>query len=165
MKKLILVRHAKTEPIHSQISDFERNLLNKGVNDAHFVSLKMLEKKIIPDLIISSPARRAVETAEIFSQNLDFPSKDIVFNELIYNQYTTNDFINLLYKFPDKYETIMVFGHNPTLEILGYRFTNEFNTHIPTTGVLGIDFDVNSWKEIEAGKGKLRYFYHPKNID
>jgi phosphohistidine phosphatase len=164
MKTLILVRHAKTEPIHSQITDFERNLLNRGVKDAHNVSLKMLDKKIIPDLIISSPARRAVETAEIFAGNFDYPKQNILINELIYDHYTTIDFIKLIGGQNNKYNKIMVFGHNPSFEILAYRFTNEFNKHLPTTGIIGMNFEVKSWKEIEAGKGKFHFFYHPKNI-
>ena len=164
MKTLILVRHAKTEPLHTQIKDFERNLMNKGVKDAHLVSLKLLEKEIIPDLIITSPARRAVETAEIFAQNFDYPKKNIVVNQLIYDHYTTNDFIKILGTVHNKHDKIMVFGHNPSFEILAYRFTNEFNKHLPTTGLIGIHFDVKSWKEIEAGKGKFLFFYYPKNI-
>jgi phosphohistidine phosphatase len=164
MKTLILVRHAKTEPLHSQIKDFDRNLLNRGVNEAHFVSLKLLDKKVIPDLILSSPARRAVETAEIFAGNFDYPKKNIQINELIYDHYTTNDFIKMMSSINNKHEKVMVFGHNPSFEILAYRFTNEFNKHLPTTGIVGINFDVKNWKEIEAGKGKFHFFYHPKNI-
>jgi len=164
MKTLILVRHAKTEPIHSKITDRERNLLNRGVNDAHMVSLKLLDKKIIPDLIISSPANRAIETAEIFADNFDYSKNKILIKELIYDHYTTNDFIKMLSKIPDKHQKVMVFGHNPSFEILAYRFTNEFNKHLPTAGLIGINFDVKSWSEIEAGKGKFLFFYFPKNV-
>jgi len=164
MKTLILIRHGKTEPIHTQITDSERNLMKRGVKDAHFVSLKLLDKKIIPDLIISSPARRAFETAEIFAENFDYPKKNIVINEHIYGHYTTSDFIKMLGGIHNKHEKIMVFGHNPSFEILAYRFTNEFNKHLPTTGLVGINFDVKNWKDIEAGKGKFQFFYYPKNI-
>jgi phosphohistidine phosphatase len=164
MKTLILVRHAKTEQVHSQMKDFDRNLLNRGINDAHHVSLKLLDKKIIPDLIISSPARRAIETAEIFADNFDYQKKDILIKEIIYDHYTTDDFIKMLGGLSNKYDKVMIFGHNPNFEILAYRFTNEFNKHLPTTGLIGINFDAKSWKEIEAGKGKLQYFYSPKNI-
>jgi phosphohistidine phosphatase len=164
MKTLILVRHAKTEQIHSQITDFERNLLNKGVKDAHFVSLKLLDKNIIPDLIISSPAKRALKTAEIFADNFDYPKKNIVVNDMIYNHYTTSEFVNLLSEVNDKFQTLMIFGHNPNFEILAYRFTNEFNKHLPTAGLIGIHFNVDSWKKVEAGEGKILYFFHPKNI-
>jgi phosphohistidine phosphatase len=164
MKTLFLVRHAKTETVHSKISDRERNLLNRGVNDAHHVSLKLLDKKIVPDLIISSPANRAIETAGIFAENFDYPKNNIIVKELIYDHYTTNDFIKMLAEVPNKHEKVMVFGHNPGFEILAYRFTDEFNKHLPTTGVIGIKFEVKSWKEVEAGKGKFDFFYYPKNL-
>jgi phosphohistidine phosphatase len=164
MKTLILVRHAKTETGHSKITDRERNLLNRGVNDAHHVSLKLLDKKIVPDLIISSPANRAIETAGIFAENFDYPKNNIQVKELIYDHYTTNDFINMLCDVPNKHERVMVVGHNPGFEILAYRFTNEFNKHLPTTGIIGIKFEVKSWKEVEAGKGKFDFFYYPKNV-
>jgi phosphohistidine phosphatase len=115
-------------------------------------------------LIISSPAQRALETATIFAGNFDYPKHNIVVKDLIYNHYTTSEFIKMLEEVPNKHDKIMVFGHNPTFEILAYRFTDEFNHHLPTTGIVGMNFEVKSWKEIEAGKGKFQYFYHPKNI-
>ncbi len=162
MKTLILARHAKTEMIYHGISDFQRSLKkNRGINDSRLIANRLVKKNIIPDLMISSPANRAIETAQLFAPIFNYPEDNIITMEFLYNYHTTNDFTNMIQKIDNKYKTVMVIGHNPSMADLGYRFANEFDHHLPTSGTIGIEFNVNTWKDIEPGKGRLGFYEYP----
>lgn len=162
MKLLILVRHAKTERLYHGITDFQRSLTkNRGKKDSVLISNVLLKNDIIPDMIISSPANRAIETAQIFARELNYPVERISVKDLLYDYFTTNDILNMLYSVNNNLDKVLIVGHNPSIADLGDRFTNGFHSHLPTTGALGIEFDVNNWSEIEVGKGMLRFFEYP----
>ncbi|PCH71185.1 MAG: phosphohistidine phosphatase [Bacteroidales bacterium] len=162
MKRLILVRHAKTEVIRYDISDYQRNLVERGINDSKLIANKLFLKSIIPDLIISSPANRAIETSLLFANVLQYPIDMIEQIDDLYDGFTTQEFLTLLDQFGKGKETVLVVGHNPSIEYLAFNLTEEFYHNVPTCTVIGIDFQIDNWSDIEVRTGKLAFYEYPK---
>jgi phosphohistidine phosphatase len=113
MKRVVIVRHAKAVP-YGYDDDFNRDLTDRGKNDAGLVSKELLKKGInCPDILISSPAKRALKTARIFADNLGYERSQIKEIEDIYDGLTTSEFLELIQSLPDDTETVFFFGHNP----------------------------------------------------
>ncbi len=162
MKKIIFTRHAKAVDPSDEVTDSERSLKAKGIADAHKAAKKLHVFNIEPDFIISSPAFRAIETAIIFADELNFSKKKIRLSESLYFDYTTNDFVEMIQKQDDKYETILICAHNPKISDIISNFTNEFHDQLPTSGVAVIDFGVKKWKKINVREGKLSLYIFPE---
>lgn len=162
MKRLILVRHAKTEVIRYDISDYQRNLVERGINDSKLIANKLFLKSIIPDLIISSPANRAIETSLLFANVLQYPVDMIEQIDDLYDGFTTQEFLTLLNQLGKGKETVLVVGHNPSIEYLAFNLTEEFYHNVPTCTVIGIDFQIDDWSDIEVRTGKLAFYEYPK---
>lgn len=165
MKKLILVRHAKTEQIYdNNKSDFERRLLPRGPKDSAIISKHLEEKGHTPDLIISSKAIRAKQTSDIFADHLDYDPEDIQEEQFIYDGYTTAEMLKFLGQFEDKYETIMIIGHNPDIASLTVNLVDEDLYHFPTACATVIRFGKASWKDIEPRQGDVAAYVYPKQF-
>ena len=164
MKRLILIRHAKAEILRYDITDFQRELKKRGERDAKLISKILKDKKIIPSKIISSSAHRALQTAHIFANTLDYNIEEITIKDFLYEDYTTHEFIQMLQKMDNhsQNDTIMIFGHNPSIEYLAFNLLSKFYGEVPTCCAIGIDFDVEQWKNIEARQGKLSLYEFPR---
>ncbi len=163
MKKLILVRHAKTEQLYDYSkSDFERKLLPRGHKDAALIAGQLKAKNIIPDLFISSKAKRANQTAKIFAEHLGYNSDNIIKEQFLYDGYTTGEILYYLEKYDSDYDTIIIFGHNPDIASLTTRLVTSDLWHFPTSCTTAINFDIDSWKDLEVGTGKLELYLYPK---
>ncbi|MFA6190829.1 MAG: histidine phosphatase family protein [Sulfurimonas sp.] len=159
MKKLYIIRHAKSSWEETSLSDFERPLNKRGRADAPFMGSKLKEKKVIPDLIFSSPALRAKTTAEIIAKKVEF-KKEIVFDENIYES-SVSELHKIVSEIDDKNRVVFLFGHNPSLNMLAQNYL-DFNENIPTCGVVEIEFDCDSWSEISAENARFVSFDYPK---
>lgn len=163
MKRVILVRHAKSVP-YGYDNDFHRDLTDRGITDAEKISLKLHQSGIIPELVISSPAIRAVHTASIFCQNLGYDRAKIRQEEVLYEGLTTQNFIDMLQDLPEVVQTVFVFGHNPAVYYLVYNLVKYFNSDMPTCSTVAIDFQVEKWSEIFARGGQLAFQFTPKSM-
>jgi phosphohistidine phosphatase len=161
MKTLYLVRHAKSSWKNPSLADFERPLNKRGKRDAPLMGKKLHEAGIKPGVIISSTAVRAFKTAKIIAMEINFSTKRINKKESIYLA-DVPTLIKVIRKIGDKTEQAMLFGHNPGLTMLANYLTNESVENIPTCGVFCIDFEINSWKEVGQGSGKMVFFEYPK---
>ena len=161
MKRVVIVRHGKAVP-YGYEDDFNRNLTDRGKNDAALVSSELKTRNILPDLIISSPAKRALKTARIFADNLGYPQNRIREEQDIYDGLTTNEFIETIHKLPEEIDTVFYFGHNPGFYYFAANLLKDFRGDMPTTSTVGIDFDVESWTEIEARSGNLSFHLMPR---
>ncbi|MDO8455226.1 MAG: histidine phosphatase family protein [Sulfurimonas sp.] len=159
MKRVYLIRHAKSSWKDSLLDDFERPLNKRGKSDAPLMGSRLKDKKIIPDIILSSPAVRAKRTAEIIAKKIGF-EKEIVFKKDIYEANATT-LHKILTKIADKNSVAFLFGHNPSLNELAEKYL-EFNENIPTCGVVEIEFDCDSWVDISVKNAKLVSFDYPK---
>ena len=164
MKTLYLVRHAKSDWGDEDLSDIDRPLNRRGYRDAHAMSNLMNEKKILPDLIITSPAIRAVTTALIFCRSFNLSFSDFVINPNLYGT-GTKQYIESIAKIDNRYKSIMLFGHNPIISELANTLTSQITQSFPTCGIAGIfQADENiDWKSFNNKSGKLILFDFPKN--
>ena len=161
MKTLYIVRHAKSSWDERGISDHDRKLNARGKRDAPKMGELLYGNGYSPDIIYSSSAKRAFTTAKIIAEKIGYPVDNIVVTKNIYDA-TTNDLVNLINKLDDKYETAMLFGHNPGFTVLANLLANKYIDNMPTCAVAVIELNVESWKEVESDCGKLISFEYPK---
>lgn len=126
---------------------------------------KLKERKILPDLVLSSPAKRAKKTAMAVAKALDYPKKKIMFFDKMYHA-SARYLFESLKSLDDENETVMLFGHNPSFNDLADMLLEKNPVYnIPTAGVCCIRFDVNQWQKIKEGKGEIVFFDFPKRYE
>jgi len=160
MKRVILVRHAKSIS-YGYDQDYDRTLSERGVEDAQKISSKLLKMDIHPDLIIASPTVRTSQTAWIYADTLGYSKKMIRFEKKLYSGKTSENFLAMLQELEDEKETVIVFGHNPTVYYYMHYLLREFNDDVPTCSTVGIDFDINRWSELRSNQGKMAFRFIP----
>ena len=146
MKTLFLIRHAKSSWDDTALPDKDRPLNDRGRRDAPKMGERLAKRDVKPDLILSSPAVRALRTAEIIAKKLDYRRKDIVVNERLY-AVEADDLLDVIHQLGDKVERVMLFVHNPELTELAHRLSGEI-AHMPTCAVAEFTFDAKSWSKI-----------------
>jgi phosphohistidine phosphatase len=124
MKTLFLIRHAKSSWDDTALPDKDRPLSDRGRRDAPKMGKRLAKRDVKPDLILSSPARRALTTAEIIAKKLDYKRKNIVVADRLYSG-AVHDLLNVVQKLGDKLQRVMLFGHNPELTELAHRLSSE----------------------------------------
>jgi phosphohistidine phosphatase len=163
MKRLYLVRHAKSSwKLAGQISDFDRPLNPRGLRDAPFMAEVLRKKGAIPDLMIASPSMRTQATAQAFAKAFQKPASSIQLELGIYEAWPEHIF-EIIEKVPSKYQSLMLFGHNPAFTDLVQQFAPKQNIeNLPTTGICCFDFEIEFWYEIDATKAQFQWFEYPK---
>lgn len=161
MKYLYLVRHAKSYWGNEWLDDFERPLNKRGKHDAPLMGKVLSEMGVRPERILSSPAARASATARMLATRLDYPLENIDYREQLYDA-SSSDVLQLLSSIPNTIIRVMVVAHNPGITILANRLTNDEIDNVPTTGVVGIEFDVEDWATIPQHTGQQQFFEYPK---
>jgi len=160
LHKLYLLRHAKSDWSVSGQKDIDRELNAKGINDALRIGRRLYDMEVMPDLIICSVAQRTRQTAEYICEQLKFDQDAIVFNEDIYEA-SMRTLFNTITTLDDQHKSVMLIGHNPGFTYLAEYLTKEVIENVPTCGVVCIEFDIDSWKEVSGGLGVLKWFIHP----
>ncbi len=150
MKKLILIRHGKSS-WEMPIEDHERPLTNKGIKNSNFIFDKI--QKNLPErfLIWSSTAKRAHDTAKIFNEVLNIPQELTVLKSDLY----TFDSLNLaksIQKCDDSVPSLIIFGHNSAITDFVNKFGDKYIENVPTSGVVILEFEEESWNVIKNGK-------------
>ncbi len=161
MKTVYLVRHAKSSWDYHSLRDSERPLNNRGLRDAPFMAKMLFKKGAKPDALISSPAVRALTTATFFKNELGIEGEDILIRDEIYEAMAST-ILDLIQRLPEKLETVMLFGHNPTFTSVANMFTNKFIANMPTCSIARIDADIPNWMAFNEGNAKLVEFHFPK---
>lgn len=162
MKDLYIVRHGKSSWATDGISDIDRPLKERGIHDGYKIAEKLLSTNRIPELIISSSANRALHSASIFARTLKFPlEKMIIYEELYLAEIST--ILKIIKQTGDDINSLMIFGHNPSFSDLANLFVNNIVGNMPTTGIVALSFDTNSWSNIEELKPEDWFFDYPKN--
>ncbi|WP_276359873.1 histidine phosphatase family protein [Daejeonella sp. H1SJ63] len=163
-KHLLLIRHAKSDWGDLNLRDFKRPLNSRGHQNAPEMAKRLVNKNLIPQQIVSSPALRAITTAEYFAKEFGINSSDIIQEPEIYDAlpFTLLEIINEL---DDQSEFIALIGHNPGLTCLVNLFCDTSIHNIPTCGMALIRFPFDSWKMLSSGTGELIFFDYPKNTE
>lgn len=159
MKRLYLVRHAKATQ-ESGRDDFKRSLVKSGRSDAEKAARQFKKITDVPALIISSSAKRALQTAEIFAKEFKRKPKKIQAHKEIYDT-GSSAIIALLKGLDAAVNSAMVVGHVPALNEVAESLLKNFKDEIPTSGVVAIDLNVETWADLKGGVGTLVFFQYP----
>ena len=163
MKKLFIVRHAKSSWDFPELSDYDRPLNKRGKKNAPEMGRRLATRNIKPDALVTSPAKRAAATARRIAEEISFPLQRIKKEPQLYHG-STNGMIEVIKAIKSDVDILMIFGHNPGLTDLANQLTGSDIYNIPTSGVVEIDFEISSWKDLELIVGKLVSFDFPKKI-
>jgi len=161
MKKLFLIRHGKSSWSNPDLQDFDRPLNKRGIRDAPFMAKMLVGKEVKSDLIVTSPANRAISTARQFAAEQGILHEDLVIKHEIYEAYP-EILLQLVRSLDDGANTVFLFGHNPGFTYLANTFEGEYIVNIPTCGIVEINADIQSWKDLSDVNGKIANFYFPK---
>jgi len=156
MKEIIFIRHAKSS-WNYDVSDRERPLKKRGINDSHLVSSNFKQFNFTPDAIFTSPAVRARKTCKIFTNNLNISNYDIKIKEDIYD-FGGNRLINFIKSLDNNLNNIMIFGHNHALTSIVNTFGSKYIDNVPTSGLIHLRFDIDNWIDIKKGITVLTVF-------
>lgn len=158
MKKLFLVRHSYAEKYSETDLDIDRKLTAEGMKIASLLGKYLEEEGVSPDAIISSNAQRAMLTSEIVAGQLQFPLENLQIEDGLYEA-SIREFVDFLYQLDDNYQTVIIVGHNPVISYAAdFLCDAAFNGMVPGA-VVQINFELNSWKSMDKGLGKLMYYY------
>lgn len=161
MKTLLIIRHAKSDTAFWG-NDFERPLNERGKKDAPIMAGRIKQRNINIDIFISSPAKRAKKTAELFFEELGTDKPGISFISALYHA-TTEIFYDVVAGINDTFNTAALFSHNPGIS----NFVNELTETIridnmPTCAVFGVQAHCDSWKDFKKAKKVFLFFDYPK---
>lgn len=156
------MRHSKSGWDDPNQKDFDRTLNERGRKDAPEMGKRLKREGIKPDLIISSPALRAIKTTKEIAREIGYPEKNIKLEFDIYEADIDN-LIHVIRNIDDSHQTVILVGHNPSLTGLVGYLTNQFIDNIPTSGIAQISFELPTWKQVTRVSGKLTGFDYPKS--
>ncbi len=163
MKTLYIIRHGKSSWEQAGQSDHDRILLPKGVKRTLKIANFLKERNVSPDLIISSSANRAYETAAIVAGIIDYPL-DKIAKESSFYEAEVSSILDHLYGLDNTVDSLMIFGHNPTFTNLANLFLGDIIDWMPTTAVVSINFDTQKWEDIMLVKKEKNFLITPKML-
>ncbi|MBN1159232.1 MAG: histidine phosphatase family protein [Bacteroidales bacterium] len=146
-KKLHIVRHAKSSWDYENISDLDRPLKSKGILRAYQVSDRLKHQNLIPQIMISSPANRAIHTAIIFARVLDVPLTNLFISQSLYDS-NIKQITEVITETDDSIDSLMIFGHNPGFTGMVNHLAKNRIANLPTSGVVTLIFDTDKWRNI-----------------
>jgi phosphohistidine phosphatase len=162
MKTLILARHAKSDWSQG-LPDFDRPLNKRGQRDAPRMGKLLKEYGFQADLIVSSPANRALTTAQIIAGELGY-AEELLQDQRIYDE-GHGTLLGIVQDLPPEAETAMVFGHNPTMEYaVAYLLQMRGGVTMPTCAMACLESPVSDWSRLTPGMIRLKWLLIPKLI-
>ncbi|MDX2429268.1 MAG: histidine phosphatase family protein [Xanthomonadales bacterium] len=161
-KLLYLVRHAKSSWSDPSLSDRDRPLNKRGRRSAPDMGRRLAAQDHLPELIISSPARRAFSTARKIAKKLGYDRSKIMTDESLYFS-GTGSMMELLENLDDDYQKVMIVGHNPAMTSLMNILSGSSIDNMPTCAVAVINYPMTSWSELRSTDGQLLAYDFPKN--
>lgn len=159
MKRVLLMRHAKSDWSNKNLSDHQRPLNNRGKNDAPKMALEIAERGIFPELILVSDSLRTRNTWEMIQDY--FPSSQTVFIPELYHA-SSSEIVNILSGVDDLIDNVMIIGHNPGITTAFYDIAKVRIDNVPTSGVGCIRLVSEKFKDILSSGNELEYFIYPK---
>ena len=162
MKTIYLMRHAKSKRGPEYETDYERPLAKRGKRDAARMGAYLAEHDLLPELIVCSSAERARDTAVRFAEAADYQG-EMWFQERLY---FTDDqvYLELIWALDDTLASAMFVGHNPATESVIETLSGVYAT-MPTAAVACVQFEVETWADVEEGMGHLAWVERPKELE
>lgn len=166
MRHLTLLRHGKAAAIEAPDGDSARPLTNSGRKQVKQAA-KAVNKLSVPvDLIVSSPARRAAQTAELLAKRIGYEGR-IIWREEIYAA-SAQGLLAVLAALPEDSQHVILVGHNPRVkELISGLCTgtvDRLNLHLPSAGLAHIQLEIFWWNQIRWGCGQLQLLTQPKYL-
>jgi len=161
MKQLILVRHAKSDWGNPGLDDIDRPLNERGKKDAPAMALRLLDKKVKIDKIVSSPAKRAAKTARFFAEAYDIKKQDILYLPELYLA-SPAVFMKVITGLNTNADSVALFSHNDGITAFANQLTNTRIDNIPTCGVFAVKADCSEWSGFATAEKTFWFFDYPK---
>ena len=160
MKNLYLIRHAKSDWSDENKSDFDRGLNKRGEKAILTMANVLKEKKIMPDIILSSSAKRAKLTAKGLAKEIEYSGKIKYIDALYMAEPETIQ--GLIKDINNKYDSLFVVGHNPETTELSNMLIDGYIDNVPTLGIVALQLPIKGWKEFRTREGIMQFFIYPK---
>jgi phosphohistidine phosphatase len=162
-KTLVIIRHGKSTWDYPSVHDIDRPLKEIGICNTILTAQKIKENNILPDIMISSPANRALHTALITARELGFPVEKIIIDSRIYSK-SAEEILPIIKSTDNSFSCLFVFGHNPVFTIIPNTFLKYKIDNLPTSGAAIFEFNTSSWSEISNKNVKKEICHSPKNL-
>lgn len=165
MLRLTLIRHAKTEPAHSGQEDWHRALESRGQRDASEMGQRLKQRKLKPEKLITSPAVRAITTAQLIGRELGFAPERIVQNERLYLA-SAKEILKVIQESGGAAKHLALVGHNPGMsEFADQIAADRPMDNMPTAAVFTLEFAIADWSELSWKSGVNAQFDYPANCN
>ncbi|MDR1976530.1 MAG: histidine phosphatase family protein [Campylobacteraceae bacterium] len=156
MKTIYFIRHAKSD-WSVDCDDFDRGLNQRGLKDAPFMAERLKKHGVKPDIIISSPAKRAFTTATIIAKTLGVTN--LITEQRLYDD---DAYLKIVQNIDDRYKSVFIVAHNPLITKICESLSKEQIDNIPTCGIFCIEFNTDFFSEISLNNAKKLFFDFPK---
>jgi phosphohistidine phosphatase len=161
VKTLLLIRHANAEQIERGGRDFERHITRLGNRNAAHAGKYLVNNKLMPDLVVCSPAVRAKETAEVIASQLKFSERHIKYNEELYEA-SVRTLFSIVNGIEERYNRVALIAHNPGLTYLAdYLTAAPLGNMVPASIVI-INFENMTWAEVSQNSGQFEDYIDPE---
>jgi phosphohistidine phosphatase len=164
MKTLYLLRHAKSSWSFDELSDQERPLNDRGRDDAPAMGQALAKRRICPDLVVSSPAVRAMSTAVLVAREMQYPHEKIAVESGIYGA-DMDDLLTIIKDLPDTANSVLLVGHNPTITETANALSPSSINEMPTAAVVCLHFACEHWSEIGKANAEFYFYDYPRNVN
>ena len=159
-RKLFIIRHGKSS-WETVVADIDRPLNERGVKNSYEMASYMLDRGLVPELVISSPANRALHTAIIMSNVWEMNDRDILIRKSLYLP-EVDDIAETLYEVDDAVKSVAIFGHNPGFTQFANQLARQSIDNVPTAGVVCVEMQLDAWNDILNAKIGEVIFDYPK---
>ena len=164
MKALYLMRHAKSSWSFDDLTDRERPLNDRGRDDAPRIGQALAKRDIKLDLMVSSPAVRALSTAVLVARELDYPHDKIKVEPTIYEA-DLDTLLAVVHALPDEANSVLLTGHNPTItDVANYLSPSPLSSEMPTAGIICLHFQAEHWAEVKQTNAEFYFFDCPRDM-
>lgn len=160
-RRLFIIRHAKSSWDYEGLADIHRPLAERGIRNATTMAERLKERKLLPQLLLTSPATRALNTALIMSRIWGLPPEALQIREEIYEA-SFRDLDAVLETLPAEETDVAIFGHNPTFTLYANRFLDPPLDNLPTAGVVVVTLDTDGWDDLASSRITETYVDTPK---
>jgi phosphohistidine phosphatase len=159
MKSLLVIRHAKSEQ-GLLLNDFDRPLNDRGKRDAPTMAKRIIAFGAKPQLIVSSPAKRAKKTAEYFFKELKLPENSFILKSELYHA-PPQVFFDVIAGLDDFADEVALFSHNPGITYFVNMLTEARLDNMPTCAVFAVKANITRWKDFEKAEKEFLFFEYP----
>ncbi len=163
MKTLYIVRHAKSSWANPLQEDHERPLNSRGKRDAPYMAEVLHDREPVPELLVSSVAKRARKTANYFRKEFGIDKSQLLIEDRLYHA-SPDMILQVIRDLSDDSDIVALFGHNPGITDFVNECTTDYIDNVPTTGIAKVQTELEHWPQIDVSDLDLKAFYYPKMI-